>query len=66
VSQAQGRIAGDGPTAIQDLGDAVRGHLKLASQGGCAHFERFQFLGEMFAGMDRLDGDSGSPSTFAQ
>lgn len=62
MSEAQSGVAGDGARPIQDLRDAVGGHVELSRQFGGAHVERFQFFGEVFPRMDSSDGHGGSPS----
>lgn len=51
VRQAKGGIARDGALAVDDLGDAVGGDVKLAGQLGRRHTQRFEFLGKHGAGV---------------
>src|SRR5208282_2660937 len=55
MSEAQGRIAGDGAGTVQDLRDAIRRHIHLARQFRRAQPERFEFLGQVFPRMDSDD-----------
>jgi hypothetical protein len=52
MAQAQGCVPGYGSLAVQDLGDAVGGNLKLSGQFRGTHFELLKLFGEMLAGMD--------------
>src|SRR6267142_2304737 len=53
MAESQGGIAGDAASTVQDLGHAVGGYGKLSRQFRRAHFQRFQFLGQLFARMNR-------------
>jgi hypothetical protein len=44
VGEAQSRIAGDGARAVENSGDAVGRHLKLARERSGAHVEFLQFF----------------------
>jgi hypothetical protein len=66
MSEAQGRVAGNRARPVQDLRDAIGGHADLSRQFRRAHFERFQFLGQVFTRMNYSDCHSGSPSDSQQ
>src|SRR5262249_26488870 len=52
MAEPQRRVAGDRPTAIQALGDAVGRHGNLASKLGRCDAELFELVLEDFSGMD--------------
>lgn len=56
VAEAQGRVRGEIPIALEDLGDAVGWDFDLARQFCGTHRERFEFFLQMFAGMNCSDG----------
>jgi len=51
VSKAQGRVAGDGSAAIEDLGNAIGRDGKPPGERCGRHAESIKLLGEMFSGM---------------
>jgi hypothetical protein len=62
MSEAQGGIAGDGTSSIQDLGDAVGWHVNLSRKFRCAHIECLQFFSQVFTRMNSISSHSDSPS----
>ena len=58
MGKAQGRIAGDGALAVENPGDAVGRHLKLARERSGAHIKFFQFFGQVFAWVDSVESHS--------
>jgi hypothetical protein len=54
MSEAQGGIARDRPLTVQNPGDAVGRHVKLAGQFNGAHAKFFHFFGQVLPGVDSL------------
>jgi len=53
VGEAQGCVAGNGALTVENLGDSVSRDIDLACEFGRAAIERFEFLGQMLARMNR-------------
>src|SRR5712691_10227276 len=66
MSEAQSGVARNSARPIQDLRDAIGGHVDLSRQLSRAHIERLQFFGQVFTRMDSSDGHSDSPSDSQQ
>ncbi len=45
MAEAQRGIARNGPLAVQDFGNTVRGYLELAAQLGRGHLQLFKLFG---------------------
>src|ERR1017187_4283694 len=56
MSEAQRGVTGDGASSVQNLRDPVGRNVDLARQLSGTHIERFELFGQMFAGMEILDG----------
>src|SRR5260370_8423993 len=48
MRKAQRRVPSDGPAPVQDLGDAVRGNIELASKFSGAHAQLSKLRGQVF------------------
>ena len=59
MGEAQGRVAGDGASAVHYLGNVIGGNLEPASQFRGAHLELVKFFGQVLAGMDWDYGHNG-------
>ena len=53
MGETQCRIPGDRPLTVQNPGDTVGGHVKLACQPGGAHAEFLKLFGQVLAWVDR-------------
>ena len=52
VAEAQGGVAGDRPSAADDLRQAIGRHLDLSGQFGRRDVQFCQFVGQNFTGVD--------------
>src|SRR5260370_24013783 len=62
MSEAQGRVAGHGACAMQDLRDAIGRNTELSREFRGAHIEGFEFFGEVLTRVNCSDGHSSPPS----
>src|SRR5208282_3755139 len=52
MSEAKGSVARDGPCSVQDLRHTIGRNVDLTCQLSRTHMERFEFFGQVVAGMD--------------
>src|SRR5713226_583935 len=66
MSETQSGVAGNSARPIQDLRDAIGGHVDLSRELSRAHIECFQFFGQVLTRMDSSDCHSDSPPSDSQ
>jgi hypothetical protein len=61
MGKAQGRVGRNGPLSVQNPGHAIRRNADLTRQLGRGNPKFLEFLGEMFAGVDRCSAQGVLP-----